>query len=47
MTNLIALWLGALIALAFAMDYAVFDWANTVFLLRKLMAFIEWLAFWR
>ncbi len=47
MTNTIALILGFLLIALFAVDYVVFDWANTLFLLRKLVALIEWLAFWR
>ncbi len=47
MTNIIALWLALIIAALLAFDYFQYDWANTVFLLRKLLELIEWLAFWR
>ena len=47
MTNIIAFWLGLLIAALLATDYFFYDWSNTVFLLRKLLALIEWVAFWR
>lgn len=47
MTNTIAIWLGLIVAALLAIDYALYDWANTLFLLRKLMDLIEWLAFWR
>jgi hypothetical protein len=47
MTNTIALWLVLIIAALLAIDYVQYDWANTLFLLRKLLALIEWVAFWR
>ena len=47
MTNTIAIWIAILIAAFLGYDYYQHDWANTVFLLRKLIALIEWLAFWR
>ena len=47
MTNSLALGLGAIIFAALALDYTLFDWSNTVFLGRKLIELIEWLAFWR
>jgi len=47
MTNTIAIGLGALIFLGLGLDYALFDWSNTVFLGRKLVDLIEWMAFWR
>lgn len=47
MTNQIALWLGALILIGLGVDYFYFDWANLVFLTRKLADLIEWMAFWR
>ena len=47
MTNTIAFWLALLIAALLATDYFFYDWANTVFLLRKFLALIEWMAFWR
>jgi hypothetical protein len=47
MTNTLALIFAIIIAALFAFDYFQYDWANTVFLLRKLTALIEWMAFWR
>jgi hypothetical protein len=47
MTNTIAIWLGLIITALLATDYVLYDWANTLFLLRKFMELIEWLAFWR
>ncbi|MFT6073226.1 MAG: hypothetical protein ACJAZ1_000132 [Yoonia sp.] len=47
MTNTIAIWLALIFAALLAVDYLLYDWANTVFLLRKLIALIEWLAVWR
>ena len=47
MTNTIAVFLGALILAGLAIDYAMADFAGSVFLTRKLIALIEWLAFWR
>ena len=47
MTNTLALIIGAIIAMLFAIDWYLYDWANTVFTLRKLTELIEWIAFWR
>ncbi|WP_375256287.1 hypothetical protein [Yoonia sp.] len=47
MTNTIALWLAFVIAAFLAFDHFLYEWANIVFLLRKLFDLIEWLAFWR
>lgn len=47
MTNQIALILGVLILAALGLDAYHADWANTLFLARKLTDLIEWLAFWR
>ncbi|MEJ8560345.1 hypothetical protein QTO30_03225 [Yoonia sp. GPGPB17] len=47
MTNKLALIIGVCIAALFAYDYVQHDWANTVFLMRKLTTLIEWMAFWR
>ena len=47
MTNTIAIGIALLLAAFFAIDYSQYDWANTIFLLRKLTALIEWMAFWR
>ncbi|MDP5085440.1 MAG: hypothetical protein NWQ23_08465 [Yoonia sp.] len=47
MTNTIALCLGLLLLALFAFDYAQYDLANALFLSRKFMDLIEWMAFWR
>jgi hypothetical protein len=47
MTNKLALGLAGIILIALAVDRYVFDWANTLFLGRRLVELIEWLAFWR
>lgn len=47
MTNTIAILLALLLAVLCAVDYWLYDWANSVFLLRKFMDLIAWLAFWR
>jgi hypothetical protein len=45
-TDRIALWLGGLIALAIAANF-LFGWELHLFLGRRLLGLIEWLAFWR
>ncbi|WP_198389278.1 hypothetical protein [Roseovarius faecimaris] len=47
MTNRIALILGLLILGGLALDAYFLNWANTLFLARKLADLIEYLAFWR
>ena len=47
MNNQLALALGALILIGLGLDYYEFDWANTLYLGRKLADLIEWMAFWR
>lgn len=47
MTNQIAFSLGALILIGLGVDWYYFDWTNTLFLARKLVELIEYLAFWR
>jgi len=47
MTNTISIWLGLLIAIALGVDAFVYEWSNLVFLGRKLLELIEYLAFWR
>ena len=47
MTNTIAFWLAALILAALAVDVFVFGTEHLIFLGKKLLALIEWLAFWR
>lgn len=47
MTNRIALFLAALILCALAIDVYYFGDIHLIFLAKKLMALIEWIAFWR
>jgi hypothetical protein len=47
MTNAISLTLGLLIALGLLADFSMNDGASSLFLARKLMDLLEWLAFWR
>lgn len=46
MTDRLALILGLLVAGALGLDLAM-GWGGTMFLLRRIDALIEWLAFWR
>ena len=47
MTNRIAIILGLMIVAILVFDKVYHDSAGTVFLGRKLVVFIEYLAFWR
>ena len=47
MTNAIAFWVFALIAAALATDWYVFDAGGLIFVARRGMDLIEWLAFGR
>lgn len=47
MTNSVALTLGLLILGAFAADFYLYGNEHFVFLGKKLLALIEWVAFWR
>ncbi|WP_204355313.1 hypothetical protein [Roseovarius amoyensis] len=47
MTNQLAILLGAAIVIGLGVDWQYFDWANTIFLTRKLVDLIEWMQFWR
>jgi hypothetical protein len=47
MTNKIALALGAMLVLALGYDMARNDMAGALFVARKLLDLIDWLAFWR
>lgn len=47
MTNSIAIGLGALIIGALAIDTWLYGAEHLIFLAKKLLEFIEWLAFWR
>ena len=47
MTNQLSLWLGGFLLIAIGADALVFDWDNTIFLSKKFLEFMEWIAFWR
>ncbi len=47
MTNQIAIGFGLLLIAAIGLDVALYDSKNLLFLMRKLVELIEWLAFWR
>lgn len=47
MTNSISIWLGLLILGFLGVDYFYLDWQMSIFLGRKLLAMIEYIAFWR
>ncbi|MGR3495311.1 hypothetical protein [Citreimonas sp.] len=47
MTNRLALILGALVLAAIGADIALQDGRALLFLARKLLVLIDWMAFWR
>ncbi len=47
MTNKIAFFLALFILLAVGLDYFFFGTEHLLFLAKKLMEFMEWIAFWR
>jgi hypothetical protein len=47
MTNRIAIALGALILIAIAADMLLFGNEHVIFLGKKMLQFMEWIAFWR
>ena len=47
MTNKIALGLGILIFIGLSLDFHYLNWQGSLFLLKKLIDMIEWMAFWR
>jgi len=47
MTNSLAIGIGLCLFAFFGLDWFFNDWANTIFLGRKTLDMIEWLAFWR
>lgn len=47
MTNRLAIILGTVIVLSFVIDLAANNGAVTLFLSKRLLELIEWLAFWR
>jgi hypothetical protein len=46
-TNTIALYLGGVLVLAIGADLLANDGAALVFLMRKFLVLVEWVAFWR
>ncbi len=47
MTNTIAFYIGVVILICVGLDVVVSDGAALVFLMRKLVGLVEWVAFWR
>ncbi len=47
MTNKIAIGIALVVLGLLAVDVFLFDWSNTLFLLKKTADMIEWMAFWR
>jgi hypothetical protein len=47
MTNRLALWLGGLLVLLILGDVILFGTDHMLFLGRKMLELIEWMAFWR
>ena len=47
MTNTIALIFAILICAFVALDHYVLEWGAVLFLFRKLLVLIEYIAFWR
>ncbi|MFC3087421.1 MULTISPECIES: hypothetical protein [Tabrizicola] len=47
MTDRIALWLGLILAAAILADLALNGGSALMFLLRKFLDLVDWLAFWR
>ncbi len=47
MTNQVAVALGILIVIALGVDGIIFDWTYTIFVGRKFVDLVEWVAFWR
>jgi len=47
MTNIIAIWLAALVLVLLALDFIAFDSGAVLFLGRKFLVLVEYVAFWR
>ncbi|MFN3662298.1 hypothetical protein [Yoonia sp.] len=47
MTNGLAVFLGVVIVAALAIDGTHNDWTASLFLIRKFIDFVEYIAFWR
>ncbi|SOB99764.1 hypothetical protein [Rhodobacter maris] len=47
MTDTIAIWIATIVVLFFGIDALFFDGFSAVFLARKMLLLIEWVAFWR
>ncbi len=47
MSNTLAFILAVMVLSAIGADYVLFDGEYTLYMLRKIDEFIEWIAFWR
>lgn len=47
MTNRLAVWIGLILLVAGIADFALNSGSAIIFLVRKFLDMIEWLAFWR
>ena len=47
MTNRLAVWIGLILLASIIADFALNGGSATVFLVRKFLDLIEWVAFWR
>lgn len=47
MNNRIAIWLGAILITAIVVDVLFFGTDHLLFLSKKMLELIEWVAFWR
>ena len=47
MTNTLAIWIGIIVIGCIAADAVFFDWTNSLFLARKFLGVLRWMAFWR
>ncbi len=47
MTNSISIWLALLVFAFFGVDFYFYDWQLSVYLGRKMLDMIEYMAFWR
>jgi hypothetical protein len=47
MTNTLAIWIMIVLAGCIAVDAVLFDWSGAMFLARKFLDVLRWMAFWR
>lgn len=47
MTNTLAIWIVIVLAGCLAVDAVLFEWSNSMFLARKFLGVLRWMAFWR